>query len=205
MPAAPSSPIPALLSQLASSRPATLEHLPGLLDALAQLPDPRRRQGRRHPLPFILALAACVVLAGSKSVTAIAEWAADAPDRVLLDCGAALRDPHHPYHPPSEATVRRVLQRLDGNALDRTLGAWLADRAYAGRADPPAVLPPRAAIAVDGKSLRRDPPRRPLRPPHLRAAIRRHRPGSAQGRRQDQRNHRVPPAAGPTRPRRRRG
>ncbi|WP_257232354.1 hypothetical protein [Streptomyces sp. Rer75] len=28
---------------------------------------------------FVLALAACAVLAGAKSLTAIAEWAADAP------------------------------------------------------------------------------------------------------------------------------
>ncbi|MEV5082972.1 transposase family protein [Streptomyces sp. NPDC056159] len=65
----------------------------GLLDRFRRLPDPRRRQGRRHPLAFVLTLAACAVLAGAKSLTAIAEWAADAPDQVLSWCGGTLRDP----------------------------------------------------------------------------------------------------------------
>ncbi|MGW3047749.1 transposase family protein [Kitasatospora sp. NPDC001175] len=45
------------------------------MDHLATVPDPRRARGRRHPLAFVLALAACAVLAGAKSLTAIAEWA----------------------------------------------------------------------------------------------------------------------------------
>ncbi|MFG3478677.1 hypothetical protein ACGF3K_26030 [Streptomyces sp. NPDC047980] len=52
-----------------------------------------------------------------KSLTAIAEWAADASDRLLFCCGAALRDPDRPCRAPSEATVRRVLQRIDGIVL----------------------------------------------------------------------------------------
>ncbi|MGV9266912.1 transposase family protein [Kitasatospora sp. NPDC003701] len=46
---------------------------------LAAVPDPRRAKGRRHPLAFVLALAACAVLAGAKSLAVITEWAADAP------------------------------------------------------------------------------------------------------------------------------
>ncbi|MFF2548848.1 transposase family protein [Kitasatospora sp. NPDC058063] len=38
------------------------------------MPDPRRAKGRRHPVAFVLALAACAVLAGAKSLAAIAEW-----------------------------------------------------------------------------------------------------------------------------------
>ncbi|WP_435211359.1 ISAs1 family transposase [Streptomyces sp. bgisy034] len=131
---------------------------PGLLDRLRRLPDPRRLRGRRHPLSYVLALAACAVLAGAKSLTAIAEWAADAPDQLLLHCGAALRDPDRPYRAPSETTVRRVLQRVDGDALDATVGGWLTARADASRAADQDEYPPsgpvRAAVAVDGKSLR---------------------------------------------------
>ncbi|MFD7445784.1 transposase family protein [Streptomyces sp. NPDC059909] len=50
------------------------------MDRLRRLPDPRRLQGRRHRPWYVLALAACAVLAGAKSHTAIAEWAADAPE-----------------------------------------------------------------------------------------------------------------------------
>ncbi|MET7784847.1 ISAs1 family transposase [Streptomyces sp. NPDC005388] len=158
MPAAPSSPVPAGLGQLAGSGPASSDELPDLLDRLCRLPDPRRLRGRRHPLSYILALAACSVLAGAKSLTAIAEWAADAPDQLLVHCGATLRDPDRPYRAPSEATVRRVLQRVDGDALDAAIGSWLTARADASRAAGQDTYPPsrpaRAAIAVDGKSLR---------------------------------------------------
>jgi DDE_Tnp_1-associated len=49
-----------------------------LLSVLASIPDPRARPGVRHRLAVILGLAVCAVLAGARSFTAIAEWAADA-------------------------------------------------------------------------------------------------------------------------------
>ncbi|MFC3572079.1 transposase family protein [Streptomyces yaanensis] len=98
------------------------------------MPDPRRRRGRRHPLPYVLTVAACAVLAGAKSLTAIAEWAADASDRLLFCCGAALCDPDRPFRAPSEATMRRVLQRIDGDAFDAAIGGWLTARAAVSRA-----------------------------------------------------------------------
>jgi predicted transposase YbfD/YdcC len=146
------------LGQLAGSDPARSDELPDLLDRLCHLPDPRRLRGRRHPLPYVLALSACAVLAGAKSLTAIAEWAADAPDQLLLHCGATLRDPDRPYRAPGEATVRRLLQRIDSDVLDAAIGGWLTARADASRsADQNRHLPSRpvrAAVAVDGKSLR---------------------------------------------------
>ncbi|KUN75185.1 DDE transposase family protein [Streptomyces griseoruber] len=84
--------------------------------------------------------------------------AADAPDQLLLHCGAALRDPDRPYRAPSETTVRRVLQRVDGDALDAAISGWLTARADTSRAADEDKHPPsgpvRAAAAVDGKSLR---------------------------------------------------
>ncbi|MEV5012570.1 ISAs1 family transposase [Streptomyces sp. NPDC055692] len=147
----------------------------GLLDRFRRLPDPRRRQGRRHPLAFVLTLAACAVLAGAKSLTAIAEWAADAPDQVLSWCGGTLRDPDRPLSAPSEATVRRLLQRVDGDALDVAIGAWLAVRSAALRTahlgEPSQGRPARIAVAVDGKSLR-GAVRPNGRPVHLISALR---------------------------------
>ncbi|MFF4763314.1 ISAs1 family transposase [Streptomyces sp. NPDC001292] len=85
-------------------------------------------------------------------------WAADAPDRLLLRCGATLRDPDRPYRAPSEATVRRVLQRIDGDTLDAAIGGWLTASADACRAVGEdrhlPSRPVRAAVAVDGKSVR---------------------------------------------------
>ncbi|RJQ91308.1 transposase family protein [Amycolatopsis panacis] len=50
---------------------------PGLLAALAGIPDPRQPRGVRHPIMAILAPAVCAVLAGACSFTAIGEWVAD--------------------------------------------------------------------------------------------------------------------------------
>ncbi|WP_323180202.1 ISAs1 family transposase [Streptomyces sp. NBC_00893] len=47
---------------------------------------------------------------------------------------------------PAESTIRRFLARIDTNALDRAVGAWLADRRQAADG--------LRGLAVDGKSLR---------------------------------------------------
>jgi hypothetical protein len=111
----------------------TRRHCPALA-CRACVPDPRRAQGRRHLVVFVLALAACVVLAGANSPVAIAEWAADAPPGLLARLGGTVREPDSGPAAPAEATVRRVLQRIDGDALDGATGAWLVDRAHT--ADP---------------------------------------------------------------------
>ncbi|WP_328914237.1 MULTISPECIES: ISAs1 family transposase [unclassified Streptomyces] len=118
------------------------------------VPDPRRAKGRRHPLAFVLALTACAVLAGSRSLTAIAEWAADAPATVLAALGGPNREPSGPTA-PAEATVRRILQRIDGNALDNAIGTWLAAR-DPGRTprDQDLFKQSRRSLAVDGKTVR---------------------------------------------------
>jgi predicted transposase YbfD/YdcC len=127
----------------------TADQCRSLLADLAHIADPRHRRGRRHPLIGVLAVAACAVLAGARSLAAIGEWAADAPARVLAALGVR-RDPlTGAFRPPAEATVRRVLARIDPDALDQAVGRWLARQ-------PPPPLPrrPQRAVAVDGKTLR---------------------------------------------------
>ncbi|WP_179199848.1 ISAs1 family transposase [Streptomyces sp. NRRL B-24572] len=154
MPARSSSPVPAGLGRLATGSLAEPREHPQLLDRLATVPDPRRAKGRRHPLAFVPALAACAVLAGAKSLTAIAERAADAPAAVLTALGGPSREPAGPTA-PTEATVRRILQRVDGDALDEAIGAWLAAR-DPDRPPPDHELGRRArrSPAVDGKTVR---------------------------------------------------
>jgi hypothetical protein len=153
VPADPSSPIPPALTQLATrlgrADPLTPAEAPYLLAYLATIPDPRAGRGRRHPLVAILALAAVAVLAGARSMTAIAEWAADAPQPVRAALGARRAAPDR-WVVPSEATIRRTLGRLDPNQFAAVIGAWLADRDRFG----PRPHQRLRAVAVDGKTLR---------------------------------------------------
>jgi predicted transposase YbfD/YdcC len=149
-----SSPIPSVLTTLPPLDPDTVVDLRRYL---AAVPDPRRRRGIRHRLGSVLALAALAVAAGARSLTAIAEWATDLPHHILAELGVR-RDPGTGQHqPPTESTLRRVLQRVDGDHLDVVLGAWVR---RAGRhvtsvpvSDEPVV------IAIDGKTLRGTVPR----------------------------------------------
>jgi hypothetical protein len=133
VPAERSSPIPAALTHLAHADPPQLQDAdaPHLLTYLAAVPDPRAVRGRRHPLVAILAMAAAAVLAGARSIAAIAEWAADAPQPVRAALGARRDAPGH-FAVPAEATIRRTLARLDADALAAAVGAWLADRVGSG-------------------------------------------------------------------------
>ncbi|MER5841631.1 ISAs1 family transposase [Streptomyces prasinus] len=123
------------------------EEVPGLLERPAEVPDPRDPRGVRHAPVVVLALTACAVLAGAASLLAVGEWSADAPSSVLERLGVR-PDPLFPKRSlPAETTVWRLLGRIDGDALDQTVGRWLADR----RTSTDGQL---RGLAVDGKSLR---------------------------------------------------
>jgi DDE_Tnp_1-associated len=129
VPADPSSPAPAALAHLTPTGPCALQdsEAPHLLAYLAAVPDPRAARGRRHPLVTILGLAAAAVLAGARSIAAIAEWAADAPQPIRAALGARRDAPDH-FAVPAETTICRTLSRLDPDALAGAIGAWLVDR-----------------------------------------------------------------------------
>ncbi|WP_323139675.1 transposase family protein [Streptomyces sp. NBC_01443] len=149
MPADASSLILPALDQLREHPEVVPDEVPGLLDRLAEVPDPRDPRGVRHRLAVVLALTACAVLAGATSLLAVGEWIADAPAHVLEQVGVH-PDPLLPkWVLPAETTVRRLLARIDGDALDLAVGRWLADRRP--RAAGAAGL---RSLAVDGKSLR---------------------------------------------------
>jgi predicted transposase YbfD/YdcC len=149
-----------------------------LVARLSQVRDLRRRRGLRHRLVLILVLAACATMAvGSDSMAAIWQWSARAPQEKLARLGARWNPFTHRFVVPSERTFRRVLGKLDADALDAAVGGWVADvtrgvapapvvphtpgplereqRRAAQRARehpvPHGVLP---GAAVDGKALR---------------------------------------------------
>lgn len=118
-----------------------------LLEYMGDVPDPRRRCGVRHRLAVVLAFAVAAVMAQADSVTAIAEWAGDVPGEALQALGAR-RDRLGRLVPPSLSTFRRVLRKLDGQALAAAFGAWLTAQVLAGLDTAPLV------IALDGKTVR---------------------------------------------------
>ena len=137
-----SSPIPAARSQY-------------LLDLLAQVPDPRKRRGRRHALAGLLATGIAAVIAGSRSFAAIGQWAADAGPEVLAGLGAA-------RGAAEESTFRRAFALVSADVLDRVLGAWLHTRAVQAGG--------RLVIAIDGKTVR-GAKNKDGKAPHLVAAL----------------------------------
>jgi predicted transposase YbfD/YdcC len=108
-----------------------------LLELLGLVPDPRKRRGVRHSLAAILAIAAAAVLAGSRSVRAIGEWAAEAPQVVLAALGARYNPVTGRFRAPHVDTIRRVLRPVDADAVDRAIGLFLAERAGIGASDCP--------------------------------------------------------------------
>jgi predicted transposase YbfD/YdcC len=87
----------------------------------------------------VLAISMAAVLAGARAYAVIAEWAVDQSAEVLSALGIT-----GPV--PSEATIRRVLSRVDAAAVAAAVGAYVWTRT--------ALSGGRRVIAIDGKSLR---------------------------------------------------
>jgi hypothetical protein len=110
-----------------------------LVEALASVPDPRDPRGRVHPLAAVLALTAVAVLAGCKSLTAIAQFG--------RDHGAALA---HALgftrgKTPAKSCLSELFRALDAQALEDALAGWLRGRAAAAGWE---------AVCLDGKTAR---------------------------------------------------
>ncbi len=123
-----------------------------VLDAFAQVPDPRRAQGRRVPLPAVLALAVPAILANHLSILAIAEWGAAQPAAWLAGLGFRTgKTPH-------QTTLQRLFRKRDSLALRAALTAVVA---------PPIAPPSRGAHRGWPSTARRNAAGRPapMRPP----------------------------------------
>lgn len=162
MPAVASSPIPAVLAKLG---PLDADRIADLRPYLESVPDPRSRRGRWYSLTAILLVCAYAVLGGAKSIEEIAE-AGERASVALLTVLGIRRHLLGWRRSPKPVTIGRVLQALDGDALDRAVGAYLAER---HRESTPPGIPSthvQQVIAVDGKALKGsaglDAPRRHL-------------------------------------------
>ena len=108
-----------------------------LAEALASVPDPRGRHGRRYPLVPVLCLVALGLLMGKRSLGSFARLGLNYGPELLL----ALGFPRG--RGPVKSILSRLLRRIDADALEASLARWLLPRLPEG-AD---------VISIDGKAL----------------------------------------------------
>ena len=133
-------------SDSASANPA---HDPvSILDHFADLPDPRREQGRIHRLDEIVFIATCAVFCGADNWVQIADYAHSKIDWLgtFLELPGGI---------PSHDTFRRVFCLLDPLAFQKGFSSWMTAlmqrRGLTSVAiDSPELTP----IAIDGKAQR---------------------------------------------------
>jgi hypothetical protein len=89
--------------------------LPALL---AAIPDPRGRQGLRHPLAAMLAAVVCGLLAGSRGCDAIADWIRNQEQKFWHLLGFKRK-------PPCANSYRNVLAELPPEQLETLIQQWL--------------------------------------------------------------------------------
>ncbi len=116
------------------------DQMRALPEFFADIPDPRRAQGRRHPLPVVLGIAAGAILCGMRGYKAIADWAQSLGPKARERFRCRGRGGR--YRVPSESIFRDVLIRVDPLHLDQALQRW--NEGY-GEAD--------ESLAIDGKTM----------------------------------------------------
>jgi predicted transposase YbfD/YdcC len=113
-----------------------------LRDALSEVPDPRRAEGKRYPLAPLLLFTVLALLSGATSYRHIICFLEQR--RIVLNAlfGCTLK------RAPSLNTLRTVLQMLDRDALEE------AFRQHAQGLLAPAELGRMPVVALDGKTLK---------------------------------------------------
>jgi predicted transposase YbfD/YdcC len=134
--------LPIRLPELPSSQRERLFKegaLVSIYEIFATIPDPRRRQGLRYELAYLLTCLVAALLCGRNSTLAVAEWCQD--EQVLLEEVFGARK----YYCPDDSLYRKLLPRLDASQVEGALADWIGMTLVASPDDP---------IALDGKTVR---------------------------------------------------
>ena len=120
-----------------------MENCRPLVEVLAEVPDFRQNQGKRHPLSAILCLSCAAILCGYRSYGAIAEWGQHYGTELALALG------FKNGKTPCTGTLHTIFRHLDKEAFEAKVGQWaecvLQKTAVSGTLQ---------GIAIDGKTLR---------------------------------------------------
>jgi len=109
-----------------------------LFEALAAVPDPREKSGQRHPLQAVLTLTTVAMLAGCRSLYAIAQFGRDRGAQFASELGFTRKQT------PCCTTLHYLFAVLDRNAFEAAIRQWLAGQKQQGW----------TAVSIDGKTLR---------------------------------------------------
>jgi hypothetical protein len=120
------------------------DRVPGLLEVLAQVPDPRRRRGRRYSLVFVLAVATVCALAGARNFREAGDQAADLPQEVLARLGGRPHPLRGRIIAPSEKRIRRCCRPWTRPRCLRSQSCLLEGRARTLSGPSPDPRPVRA-------------------------------------------------------------
>jgi predicted transposase YbfD/YdcC len=124
---------------------ADLGRVTALAAVFAQVNDPRKPKGIRHPLAAVLTVLTMALLCGARDFRQAADRIAELPQALLEAVGAR----RHPVLgirlPPGRDTLRRLTETIDAAVMDRLICTWLNTQldAHAG-----------IGLALDGKTVR---------------------------------------------------
>ncbi len=113
-----------------------------LLDVLADVPDPRRAEGKLYKLPHVLLFSILAIVAGYNSYRGIVTFVDVHRRRLNAAFGLNWR------RAPAHTAVRYILQGLD------PVGVEAAFRRHAALLQAARSTPGQGSIALDGKTLR---------------------------------------------------
>jgi len=113
-----------------------------LLDLLADVPDPRRAQGKLYQLPHVLLLAILAIVTGANSYRGIVTFIDVYREELNSALGLNWR------RAPAHTAIRYILQRLDPTVLE------VAFRNHAALLQAACAQAGLVFLAIDGKTLR---------------------------------------------------
>src|SRR5262249_56519023 len=96
-----------------------MDATPSLFDQLRQAPDPRRAEGKRHPLGAVLSLVVLAMMAGMRGLQGVVEFGRNLPPDVVAALGFTRPKT------PAKSTLSEILRAIDVGAFEAVVGRWL--------------------------------------------------------------------------------
>ena len=113
-----------------------------LLDVLADVPDPRRAEGKLYKLPHMLLFSILAIVAGCNSYRGIVTFIDVHRHRLNATFGLKWR------RAPAHTAIRYIIQGLDPRDVEAVF------RRHAAQLQAARTTPGQGSIALDGKTLR---------------------------------------------------